>query len=286
MTRRDLAQQALEKSAEVREEYGYDLRSPLCIYELVHKAKVSVRFVREIPSVEGLYATKPKPQIVIPSERPLGRRVFTCAHEFGHHVFGHGETIDEFQDGANAAPAFTPHEFLADTFAGFVLMPAQAVKRAFSERSLRIETATPEQIYIIACAFGVGYETLLGHLEFSMRKLSAERGAALRRAKLPKIRASILGFKSPDALVVVDEHYLRETLDSEVGDSIVLPAGAVVDSPLVELVSQTPSGPLYRATQPGLALATMPNSGLVIRLSRHHYEGLAQYRHLEETEDD
>ena len=285
MTRRDLAQQALEKSVEVREEYGYDLRSPLCIYELVHKAKVSVRFVREIPSVEGLYATKPKPQILIPSERPLGRRAFTCAHEFGHHVFGHGETIDEFQDGATS-PVFKPNEFLVDTFAGFVLMPAQGVKRAFSSRSLQIESATPEQIYAIACSFGVGYETLIGHLEYSMRELSSDRATALRRVKLPKIRASILGFKTTDSLIVVDQQYLRETVDSEVGDCILLPTGTETDSAHVEWVADTVAGPLYRAVQPGLGLVTMPHSGVVVRVARHHYEGLAQYRHLEETDDD
>jgi hypothetical protein len=181
---------------------------------------------------------------------------------------------------------FKPNEFLADTFAGFVLMPAQGVKRAFSSRGFQIKTATPEQIYTIACSFGVGYETLIGHLEYSMRELSPQEANALRRVKLPKIRAGLLGFKTTDSLVVVDQQYLRDTVDSEVGDLVLLPAGTAVDSHQVEFISESAAGLLYKAVQPGLALAAGTTSAIVIRVSRHHYEGLAQYRHLEETDDD
>ena len=147
-TRTDLAKQALEKSLEVREEHGYDFRSPLCVYELADRARVKVQFVDDV-NMEGIYAALAKPTILISSLRPLGRRAFTCAHELGHHFFGHGSTIDELKDDAEAG-AFIPNEFIADAFAGFLLMPAQAVKRAFSSRGVDVTTATPEQIYLLA----------------------------------------------------------------------------------------------------------------------------------------
>ena len=99
MSRTDLAKRALEKSLEIREEYGYDFRSPLCVYELADRARVTVRFVDDV-SMEGVYASLAKPKILISSLRPAGRRAFTCAHELGHHFFGHGSTIDELKEDA------------------------------------------------------------------------------------------------------------------------------------------------------------------------------------------
>ena len=170
MTRKQLARQALEKSLEVREEYRYDFRSPLCVYELADRAGVKVQFVNDV-SMEGFYAALAKPTVLLSSLRPLPRRAFTCAHELGHHFFGHGSTIDELQDDVEGR-TFSPNEFLADTFAGFILMPAQAVKRAFSTRGLAAPTATPEQIYQVASSFGVGYQTIIGHLEYSLRYIT------------------------------------------------------------------------------------------------------------------
>jgi Zn-dependent peptidase ImmA (M78 family) len=285
VSRTDLAKQALEKSLEVREEHGYDFRSPLCVYELADRARVSVRFVDDI-SMEGVYASLAKPKILISSLRPAGRRAFTCAHELGHHFFGHGSTIDELKEDAESGE-FQPNEFLADTFAGFLLMPAQAVMRAFSSRQLDVATATPEQIYAVACSFGVGYETLIGHVEYSLGQLTKDRATALRKAKLPKIRQRILGSATPDHLIVVDSHYTFATVDAEVGNRVLLPAGVTSESDQIELIEQMPNGNLYRALRPGLARAANGTDwGVVVRVSRFQYAGLAQYRHLEETSGD
>ena len=286
MSRTELAKQALEKSLEVREEHGYDFRSPLCVYELAERARMTVRFVDDI-SMEGVYAALAKPKILISSLRPAGRRAFTCAHELGHHVFGHGSTIDELKAIAESGE-FQPNEFLADTFAGFLLMPAQAVKRAFSSRGLEVGTATPEQVYRVACSFGVGYETIVGHLEYSLRQITKERATALRKAKLPKIRERILGSATPDHLIIVDLHHGLGTVDAEVGNLVLLPPGTTADSDQIEMINESPQGVLYRATRPGLARAANSTGdwGVVVRVSRFQYAGLAQYRHLEETPGD
>jgi Zn-dependent peptidase ImmA (M78 family) len=292
LSRTDLAKQALEKSLEIREEYGYDFRSPLCVYELAEKARVTVRFIDDV-SMEGVYAALVKPKILISSLRPPVRRVFTCAHELAHHFFGHGSTIDELQDEA-ASGEFQPNEFLADAFAGFLLMPAQGVKRAFSSRGLDITTATPEQMYGVACSFGVGYETLIGHLEYSLKMLGAARTTILRKMKLPKIRKRILKSDISGHLIVVDRHYLPATVDAESGNDVepgnllLLPEDATSDGDQIELIERSSNGTLYRAVRPGLARATLPtnNSGVVVRVSQFQYAGLARYRHLEETPND
>lgn len=285
-TRTNLASEALEKSVEVREEHDYDFRSPLCVYELCGRARIKVQFVDDV-SMEGVYAALAKPTILLSALRPLSRRAFTCAHELGHHVFGHGSTIDELKEDADGA-VFQPDEFLVDAFAGYLLMPPQAVKRAFSSRQLDQNTATPEQMYTVACAFGVGYETLIGHLQYSLKSLEASRADLLRKSKLPQIRERLLGSPSKDPLVIADRHHAIGTLDAEVGGLVLLPTGAVTDSDQIELVKELPSGTLYRALRAGLARVEVPgaNWGVVVRVSRFQYAGLAQYRHLEETSSD
>ena len=284
--RTQLAKQALEKSLEVREEYGYDFRSPLCVYELADRAGVKVQFVNDV-SMEGVYAALAKPTVLLSSLRPLTRRAFTCGHELGHHVFGHGSTIDELRDDVENT-SFLPDEFLADTFAGFLLLPAQGVKRAFSTRGLAATTATPEQIYQVASSFGVGYETIIGHLQYSLRHITAPRANVLRRSKLPKIRERILGFATKCPLVIADRHHALGTLDAEVGTLVLLPPGAATDSAHIARFKDTPNGTVFRAMRPGLARVSIPggNWGLVVRVSRKDYAGLAKYRHLEKTEGD
>ena len=286
ITRTQLAKQALEKSLEVRDEYGYDFRSPLCVYELADRAGVKVQFVNDV-SMEGVYAALAKPTILLSSLRPLTRRAFTCGHELGHHVFGHGSTIDELRDDVEST-TFLPNEFLADTFAGFLLMPAQGVKRAFSARGLAATTATPEQIYQVASSFGVGYATIIGHLEYSLRYIKAPRANVLRKSQLPQIRERILGFATKSPLVIADRHHTLGPLDAEVGALVLLPLGAATDSGHIQPFKDTPNGTVFRAMRPGLARVSLPSGpwGVVVRVSRKDYAGLAKYRHLEETNGD
>lgn len=282
-TTRDLAKEALEKSLEVREEHGYDFRSPLCVYELCEKAQVAVRFTDDITSMEGVYAALKRPKIVLSALRPLPRRAFTCAHELAHHFFGHGSTIDELREEAEDGTR-PPNELLADAFAGYLLMPAQAVKRAFSSRGFEMATATPEQIYGIASSFGVGYETLIGQLAYGLKYITHPRAELLRKTKLPQIRERLLGFASKDHLVIADLHHAMGTIDAEVGSLVLLPTGTKTESDQIEFLKDTPSGPVFKALRPGLARAATDSWGVVVRVSRFQYAGLAQYRHLEETD--
>lgn len=283
-TTTDLAREALERSLEVRDEHDYDYRSPLCVYELCDKARVSVRFVDDV-SMEGVYAALSKPSIILSSLRPLTRRAFTCAHELGHHVFKHGSTIDELKDEAERG-MFNPEEFLVDAFAGYLLMPAQAVKRAFASRKFRMEEATPEEIYTVASSFGVGYETLIGHLAYGLRYIQRDRAETLCRTKLPKIRERILSEPTKEHLVIADRHHALGTLDAEVGNLVLLPERAETDSDLIEPVKDIGRGRVFRATRPGLARVEAEGFAVIVRVSRMQYAGLAKYRHLEETDSE
>src|SRR6185503_6629972 len=97
-----------------------------------------------------------------------------------------------------------------------LLMPHRAVTRAFVIRGWNCATAGPNEYYIVACSFGVGYDTLVTHVCRGLRLVDAGRTAALERASVPGIRRSLLGCETKNPLIVVDRSYLLPTVDAEV----------------------------------------------------------------------
>ena len=98
----------------------------------------------------------------------------SCAHELGHHIFGDGSRVDELFDPTSKKER-SDEEVRADMFAGMLLMPKSAVDRAFSLRKLSPETANPVEFSRVACALGVGYSTLAGHLYYALCAITEER---------------------------------------------------------------------------------------------------------------
>lgn len=281
-----LAQLALDKSLDVREDGGFDFMSPLCIYDLCDTLGVKVQFVDDI-SMEGIFVPFKRPTILLSSLRPLPRRVFNCAHELGHQVFEHGWTVDELKNEMNRADS-SPEEFLVNAFAGFLLMPALGVTRAFTIRGWSPWSASPEQIFVVACSFGVGYTTMVSHLSYGLNMIGHEKAVSLKKTTPSAIRAMIIGKKTSQSLTVADQYYARPTLDVEVGMSILLPSGAEVESGFLEHVSDVANGRVFTAKEPGLVRvdAQQGNWAVVVRISKFQYAGLSQYRHLEEADCD
>lgn len=188
-TRKDLAQHML-KADEIRDRFDIPEESAVNVFDLCGERfdpPILVRFT-DIKSMEGLYLRQENPEIWL-GERPLVRRVFNCTHELGHHVFGHGSTVDELTAEGESGRSFEPNEFLVDTFAGFLLMPRIAVMNAFSRRGWKAETADPEQFFVVSCSLGVGYETLVSHCFFSLNLIGEAAYQQLsKRPGLPAIR--------------------------------------------------------------------------------------------------
>lgn len=287
--RRALATQAMQAAAATRAKGKLDQVSPICIYGLCEALGVAVRFNNI--NMEGMYQRGLPPRIHLSARRPLPRRTYNCAHELGHHVFGHGSSIDELREDVKAKPWEDPKEFLADTFAGFILMPIIGLRRAFSVRSWTPETATPAQIFTIACEFGVGYATLLTHLSVGVNMLSRDRAAALRQVTPKALRMDILGALTPEPLIVADCHRAAPTLDAEVKTVLLLPPGTEVTGGLAFERDLT-AGRLFRVVKPGIFQATAGDWAAFVRVAPIQknepcgYIGLAKYRHLEEDPDE
>jgi hypothetical protein len=171
-------------------------------------------------------------------------------------------------------------------------MPIIGLRRAFSVRGWTPETATPAQIFIIACEFGVGYATLLTHLSAGVNMLSRARATALQRVTLKALRMDILGALTPEPLIVADRHRIAPTLDAEVKTLLLLPPGTEIAGGGLAFERDLAAGRLFRAMKPGIFRASAGDWAVFVRVAPiqkdepYGYIGLARYRHLEEDSDE
>lgn len=280
-----LVMQGMQTAITTRMDASIDLKSPTCIYSLCDALKITVRF-NDI-NMEGMYERGPKPRIHISALRPLPRRNYTCAHELGHHIFGHGSTIDELQNDLTCSEKRPPNEILADAFAAFILMPTLGLREAFKLRGLDPNTASATDMYAIACNFGVGQATLVTHLQ-SIGMITFDKRTALGKITPKIIRTELLGEIVSEPLTVADQHWNSPTLDSEVGALLLLPAGVVVDTTILMPERELAKGKLFRTMKTGITRVAIPGTSWAtyVRVAPPQYVGLARYRHLEDTIDD
>lgn len=284
--RRALATQAMQAAIATRAKAKLDQHGPVCVYGLCETLGVTVRFNNI--NMEGMYQRGAPPRIHLSARRPLPRRAYNCAHELGHHVFGHGSSIDELREDAKEHPWENPNEFLADTFAGFTLMPIIGLRRSFAARGWTPETATATQMFMIACDFGVGYGTLLTHLSAGVNMISRSRAATLQRVTPKALRTDLLGALTPQPLIVADLRRAGPTLDAEVKTLLLLPPGTETTGDRLTHERHLANGRLFRAMRPGIVQASVNNGAwaVFIRIAPEAYVGLAQYRHLEDDPDE
>ena len=282
--RRAIARRAMAAALRTRRSFGYGLDHAICVYDLAGELGVEVRFL-DLPSMEGMYTSASSPTIIVSSLRPPGRRAFTCAHELGHHHRRDGVEIDVLVEQWDRA-GFDPKEFAADCFAGALLMPKLAVSKAFAVRGWTMEECTPEQAYMVAGYFGVGYTTLVHHLGNALQVLPDSRARALLKVSPRKAQSLLLGWHTPQTVLVVDDHWSGRAVDAEEGNLIFVRGGAKLEGVCIENFSDLEHGRLFRAVKPGIGrLEASTSWSAFVRVSRRDYVGRAQYRHWEEVGD-
>lgn len=282
--RRRVGAHAARRALEVRKRLGIALGDPINIHDAAERLGLEVWFV-DIPSMEGIYQPGRR-LIVLSSLRPAGRQAFTCAHEIGHDTFGDGQQFDELVDERTDARRYDLKEFRADAFAGEFLMPKTTVLRGFRDRTADPCTCAPEAFYAISCWLGVGYTTLVHHSATVLRVIDRARAEQLQRVRLPQMRQRILGRPCAAPLIVVDLQWRDRSIDAQVGDRLVLPAGAKIEGKCARFIEERSGVTVAEAVQPGLGRTTAGDWSSFMRVSRKGYVGRARFRFEEEVEDD
>lgn len=281
LSRQDLSRAALRAAFEIRRRLEISTADPLCIFDSVERLGLEVWFVQGA-SFGGMFA-KGIDRIFVPVERPPGRRAFTCAHELGHWYFGHGTQIDDLD--FDKADHLQPAEFLVNCFAGYLLMPRAAVIASFTCRGLKPQFCDSQHIYSIASQFGVGYETFIKHLRWSLDLISHARMADLCSVPPKEIRRSFLGADICRHLAIADLTWRRVAIDLETGDIAIVPHGAKISGDAVEAIGSCTFGEKVKAVRPGLAQCrTDAGWAAMIRVSRCGFVGRAAFRHLEDPD--
>jgi hypothetical protein len=279
-SREALGRSAAMEALRLRTRRGRSGDQPVCPVDLAIEEGLEVRFA-SISTLEGMYVPDKK-LIVVGSQRPRGRRAYSCAHELGHHVFGHGLRLDELIE-RDAEPTYKDDaEVVADRFAAALTMPKLAVLRAFAARGWDPKRCTAQQAYTIAGFLGVGYTTLIGYIEGTLRILPAAVARELRKTTPKKIRASVLGHDLAPHVIVVDELWQGRPVDAEVGDALIVPAEARPEGLALEQMAAR----VVQATTPGRAVLQRGAWRVEVRVARAGYTGLAEYRHMEEVDGD
>lgn len=279
---------ALLKADRVRMRLNLNMFQPVNIYDVCAALDVSVRFV-DI-SMEGMYIKQEDgshPTIVLSNQRPLPRRNYTCAHELGHHAFGHGSKLDVRSDQDGQTTSFDPDELLVDAFAGALLMPVAGIEATFAKRKLNPQTASPVDFYTISSAFGVGYQTLVSHCRAN-QIISEATAFNLLRAAPKKIFSSLFtSCKENSHFKIIDKYSKSTAVDLEVTNYIILPPDVKIEGDHLRKVQETVIGTGYIAMKPGIVRAAASECGMTIfiRIQNFQYVGLAENRHLENSID-
>lgn len=283
MNKSALASEAIRAALRLRADNQIGPAEALCPYDLARKLGIVVS-LKSLPSLEGMYSPTPTLAIILGAGRPAGRRRYTCAHEIGHHIFNHGYSIDQL-DESNSSPE-SPEEFLAQTFAGALLMPKLGLISSFKKRGWKIQEATAEQLFKISQEFGVGYTALITHMNITFEEFDYRKAEQLRKESVKEIRTKIAGFDITSDLFFIDQFWNRATIDVEVGDVIMFPAGSTVDGNGVECRNTPKDHYIASASGTYAVKLGIANKALQLRISRKNFNGLARHRHLEEVNDE
>jgi len=280
-----IAYLALNDALKFRMNNGGELIVPLDIFQFSTNLGIDVRFV-DYPSLEAMYVKDKSPKIIISSQRPYGRQVFDCAHELGHHFYGHGSKIDEYKISTREEGQFEPEEFAADCFAGFLLMPKTLINHAFAIKGLSINECSELDFYAISNWIGVGYTTLISHMVNSLRILTPQRAKQLQAVSPKTIRQRLIPNLETSSVILVDYFWVGRAIDVQIGDYVILPSEVLFNGEVATKIDGDNNNIIYQANTHGVGrfYSSVSSWAAFIRVSRKGYVGRSIFRHLEDPE--
>jgi Zn-dependent peptidase ImmA (M78 family) len=291
--RAELARQALRASIRLRIELDVPPTAALCVFDAAEKLEIELRYV-DVPSMEGMYLKNSEPHlrpiILVSALRPAGRQATTAAHELGHHVFGHGTRIDQYMadsDENSVTPSGNEEEMLANSFAGFFLMPKAAVEHGFKVRGYVPGSVTAQQVYEVAGWLGVGYGTLIHQMRSSLDLLTEPKAKALLSIQPKKVRQELFGAALSADCFVVGQAWSGRPVDLQRGDVALMKNDVALEGTCLEIDGKTADGRvIVKAVTTGMGRIVGPDWAVFARVRPREFVGRSIFRHLELTDDD
>jgi hypothetical protein len=278
-----LSLQAIKKAGQIRAKLNMTMFEPVNIFDICADLGVSVRFIDV--SMEGMYVSieyAEEQVILISSLRPLPRRVYTCAHELGHHLFKHGSKVDGLTNENASKSCYDKDEQLVDEFAGAFLMPLAGIDAEFNRRGWSPKTASSAQFYTISSIFGTGYSTLITHCRVNGIISDAEANI-LSKQNPAKLLQQIMGKGVVNShFKIIDGKSNISVIDLEVGNYLFLPSNMCVEGSHMVRLNETDYGNVFVAKHPGITRAISSDKAHFLRIQNAGYVGLAENRHLED----
>ena len=274
---------AIREADRVRMELDLSIFEPINVFDACKGLGIDVRFIDV--NMEGMYSSQDggqHPTILLSNKRPFARRSFTCAHELGHHRFGHGTRVDMLTEEERANSVYNNEELLVDCFAGALLMPLAGLEAEFAQRGKAVNTCNPLDFMIIASIFGVGYQTLITHCRIN-NLISMDKQIALLKFSPAKILAQIIEkVEKPVHYKVLDECEVSTPIDLEASNLLILPVGYEMEGNHLERIEKVKDRSVFLAQKAGIVRVNNQSTGNghFIRIQNENYIGLAEYRHL------
>ncbi|MBE0305416.1 ImmA/IrrE family metallo-endopeptidase [Leptospira interrogans] len=271
-----------KKAIKFRSDNKIPQHFPINIIDEAEKVGLEVR-IAALPSLEGLYSKGyEKPRIILSALRPSGRTNFTCAHELAHHLFDHGDSVDEFFDNNRFAQK-DEKELIADSFSAHLLMPQAGIEFYFQETSTSPSSLNYLDVYNMSSYFRVGYGTLINHLTYALKLISHKEANQLLNKKPVEIKSEVFGSKVTNNLVNFTKLLNSIPLDLKTEDLLFLPTSFSIDGNHLSTIKVCNNGCFYAAEKPGISriVSLKEESFSFVRISKKDFNGRAKFRHLE-----
>jgi Zn-dependent peptidase ImmA (M78 family) len=234
---------AMVAAAHAHFDLHIDLERRIDVFGVI-KAEGLVLGFQPCPQLSGAYISEPdaKAGIFINANHPLARQRYSAAHELGHHLLGHGTSVDPETDplyrwGSGPPP---DREKVAEAFAAWFLMPRQLVRRCMSELGVQ-QPREDIDVYRLSLRLGTSYEATARHLP-NLRLATDESTASWLKTEPAAIKRRLAG------------SWIPHNLQNDVWDLTLADDGATIalrpgDRVIARLPETPSSGHFWRLEQ-------------------------------------
>ena len=173
------------------------MRDPVDVYDAIRRSNLWLMF----QPLDGLFGTYQQSEgaagVVINVKVHPALQRFTAAHELGHHVLGHSDSMDP----ENHIGGFTnleSQELDAQFFAAEFLMPIAAVNSIASELDISKNSIDAIGVYQMSLRLRTSYQATVTRLQ-TLQWYGKARANKLRRVTPATIKRGMLRNPLPDA---------------------------------------------------------------------------------------